>query len=279
MTDYLRLFVQRLADTFTDLKTPNPFDGLFVGRNKSFWHKNAVTGNDYTGVERIMLAYHKMEMGFTDSLWLTECEADELGIRLRDDSKPIVLSATIHLFNTNQCVEEDLILLPKLHYTVHSYEQVMANIPVSLIHVHKKYACYYPLSDEINLPNISHVFTVEATKTTMLHELVHATGHEKRLARNLHLNKLGQANYAREELIAEIGAVILCSVLGISRGMQRTAFYIQNSLKVLNYDTDILHDAILEAEKGCQYILNGWNGEEAVVSHEIVAQYFDALYA
>src|SRR3546814_8703340 len=47
-----------------------------------------------------------------------------------------------------------------------------------------------------------------------LHELTHATGHAKRLNRDL-TNSFGSKDYAREELIAEMGSAFLCAALGI----------------------------------------------------------------
>src|SRR3546814_3516592 len=49
---------------------------------------------------------------------------------------------------------------------------------------------------------------------TCLHELTHATGHAKRLNRDL-TNSFGSKDYAREELIAEMGSAFLCAALGI----------------------------------------------------------------
>lgn len=270
MDQQLKKFVQRLTDTFKDLNNPNPFDGLFVGRRKVWWHKNVATGHEYRGVERALLAFHMMDNKFTESLWLTQSEADYFGVQINENALPVAVSDTVALFNIEQCCQADRHRLPAVIYEMYSYEDIISRIPVKLISVHKKCACYYPLTDEINLPNISHAFTVEGVKATVLHELMHGTGHQNRLARNIHLNKLGQPNYAREELIAEIGAVFLCSMLGIKQGMQRTAFYIQDSLKVLKYDAAVLYEAIQEAEKGCQYILNGWHGEAGVLTRQFV---------
>jgi hypothetical protein len=54
---------------------------------------------------------------------------------------------------------------------------------------------------------------------TLAHELVHWTGHESRLAREFGA-RFGDARYAREELVAEIGAAFVCGH-GATRGVPR----------------------------------------------------------
>src|SRR3546814_21175634 len=49
---------------------------------------------------------------------------------------------------------------------------------------------------------------------TALHELTHASGQPSRLDRKL-LNAFGSKDYAREELVAEMGSAFLCAALGI----------------------------------------------------------------
>src|SRR3546814_10450514 len=67
---------------------------------------------------------------------------------------------------------------------------------------------------------------------TCLHELTHATGHSSRLGRDL-LNAFGSKDYAREELVAEMGSAFLCAALGIEPTV-RHADYIGAWLEVLD---------------------------------------------
>jgi antirestriction protein ArdC len=50
---------------------------------------------------------------------------------------------------------------------------------------------------------------------TLLHELVHWSGAEHRLARTFG-KRFGDEAYAMEELVAELGAAFLCADLGLS---------------------------------------------------------------
>ena len=54
--------------------------------------------------------------------------------------------------------------------------------------------------------------TDDAHQSTLYHECIHATGHSKRLNRELTGN-FGSEDYAKEELVAELGSVFLCAEL------------------------------------------------------------------
>ena len=81
-------------------------------------------------------------------------------------------------------------------------------------------ACYVPLADMIMMPKAEdfrgddNAQKLSKYAHTLCHEFSHATGHHTRLRRDLR-NAFGSEGYAREELVAEISAVIACANLGI----------------------------------------------------------------
>ena len=75
-------------------------------------------------------------------------------------------------------------------------------------------AYYNPASDYIKLPKQEQFDTVNDYYRTLFHELTHSTGHNKRLNRGIHL-MLEKDDYAKEELVAEFGAVFLSAWAGI----------------------------------------------------------------
>ncbi len=82
-------------------------------------------------------------------------------------------------------------------------------------------AYYRPSTDTIHLP-LRTAFVGSPTSTpaeayysTVLHELCHSTSAETRCNRQLG-KRFGDAAYAMEELIAELGAAFLCADLGIT---------------------------------------------------------------
>ncbi len=98
---------------------------------------------------------------------------------------------------------------------------------------------------------------------TVLHEMAHATGHRDRLARDL-TGWFGSAQYAREELVAEMASAFLCASLGVVPTL-RHADYIGSWLQVLRGDDRAIVRAASLASKAADYIL-GFLREDAKAS-------------
>jgi antirestriction protein ArdC len=92
--------------------------------------------------------------------------------------------------------------------------------------------------------------------STFFHEIIHSTGHEKRLNRSLK-NGFGSESYAKEELIAELGSVFLNNHYGIetSNTFDNSTAYIQSWLKALKDDKKLIVTASTQAEKAANYVL------------------------
>ena len=73
---------------------------------------------------------------------------------------------------------------------------------------------YQPSADTVAMTPLKQFKQPQEYYSTFFHELVHSTGHESRLNRNLGGTKKSK-EYAFEELIAEMGAVFLCAESGI----------------------------------------------------------------
>jgi antirestriction protein ArdC len=120
-------------------------------------------------------------------------------------------------------------------------------------------AFYTPSKDVVSMPNIP-AFSSEATYySTFFHEIVHSTGHKKRLSRDMS-GSFGNAAYAFEELIAELGAVYLSSEAGILfHTRNNSAKYLRgwNSrlVKKMQDDNRFFMRAAAEAQKAANYIL------------------------
>jgi antirestriction protein ArdC len=98
---------------------------------------------------------------------------------------------------------------------------------------------------------------------TLLHELVHWTGAEKRLDREKG-KRFGDDAYAMEELVAEIGAAFMCAEFGIeSTTRDDHASYIKNWLEVLQKDKKAIVSAASMAEKAVAFMQEKV-GEQAV---------------
>ena len=89
--------------------------------------------------------------------------------------------------------------------------------PPEIQHAGSK-AFYSPITDRIILPPRELFASGEEYYATALHETVHSTGHQKRLAREgiCEVAPFGSAVYSKEELCAEMGAAYLCAEVGIT---------------------------------------------------------------
>lgn len=120
-------------------------------------------------------------------------------------------------------------------------------------------AYYRPSNDTLNMPLIE-AFNSEAFYyATFFHEMTHSTGAEKRLKRDFS-GKFGDKSYAYEELIAELGAVFLCSESGILFHVrENSAKYLQSwnrkLVSELENDNRFFLKASAQAQKATNHIL------------------------
>lgn len=114
-------------------------------------------------------------------------------------------------------------------------------------------AYYAPLDDYVQVPPQPAFADQINYYRTALHELGHWTGHPSRLDRD-QTGRFGNARYAREELVAELGAAYLCAALGITPTV-RHADYLGSWLDVLREDNRAIFRAASAASKAADYLL------------------------
>ncbi len=111
-------------------------------------------------------------------------------------------------------------------------------------------ACYLPSEDRVRMPHLARFDTLQAYYAVLAHELIHWTGHSSRLDRLGGLVRFGDSAYAREELVAELGAAFLCADLGLSLEPRPDhAAYLASWLKVLGDDKRFIVAAAAHAER------------------------------
>jgi antirestriction protein ArdC len=143
--------------------------------------------------------------------------------------------------------------------------EAMPNRP-TILHGHQR-AFYKPATDTLHLPSPACFQSPEAYYATLLHELVHSVGHRSRLNRATltDLCFFGDPTYAKEELIAEMGAAYLCGVCGIVNvTLATSAAYLQSWMQVLRHDPTMLVHAAAQAQRAADYIQNLHPGTRAV---------------
>ena len=114
-------------------------------------------------------------------------------------------------------------------------------------------AFYVPSLDLVQVPPQPAFFDQINYYRTCLHELTHATGHPSRLARDV-TSAFGSKDYAREELVAEMGSAFLCAALGIVPTV-RHADYLASWLEVLRADSRVIFGAASAASKAADWLL------------------------
>lgn len=94
-----------------------------------------------------------------------------------------------------------------------------------------KEAFYAPKLDFIQIPKLEIFKSKEMYYSTLLHELIHWTGHESRLSRFSLTEPNSKEKYSFEELVAEIGALFLCNQFGIFENFINSIVYLKGWIK------------------------------------------------
>lgn len=119
-------------------------------------------------------------------------------------------------------------------------------------------AYYSPIGDYIVLPKPEQFEKTEMFYSTAFHEMVHSTGHAKRLKRKgvAEFGGKGSQSYAKEELVAEIGASILNAHYGTFDNTKHlNAAYVKGWLKALANDPQMIVEASKDSKKAIDYII------------------------
>src|SRR5829696_1401201 len=100
------------------------------------------------------------------------------------------------------------------------------------------------------MPPIEAFTDAESFYATLAHETTHWTRHGNRLERDFGRKVWGDEGYAREELVAELGAAFLAADLGLSLEPRADhASYIADWIKVLKGDKRAIFSAAAHAER------------------------------
>ena len=153
------------------------------------------------------------------------------------------------------------------HNPLEKAEKIIAeykNAPV-IGHDDPNAAYYITAKDLINVPEKGLFYNINEYYSTLFHELIHSTGHPKRLGRFKENEKdiFASDSYSLEELVAEIGAAMLCYQSGImEKTIKNSTAYIQGWLKHLQNNKMMIFTAAGRAQKAVDYILGIQSEEE-----------------
>jgi len=132
-------------------------------------------------------------------------------------------------------------------------EAALAGWPVPVRHGGDR-ACYLPELDQIRLPERSAFHSTAALYATWAHEGIHSTGHRSRLGRDLS-GLQGSRAYAREELVAELGAVLVGDRLEIGSDVRHHAAYLGAWIELLRETPRVLLQVLSEARRAADLLV------------------------
>jgi len=271
-TPYEEITRQIIADLEKGVATwTKPWDGA----GGFGMPRNGATKRPYSGINVLILMNAQMQNGWRTPQFLTFKQARTAGGNVKKGSKGtrvvfvgrtakendngeevfFKFLKTFTLFNVDQCENLPAKITDWQKPEPLSDEEFIRfieNTGATVQHGIDR-AFYSPSLDYIGMPHHSAFRGEGDYKATLLHELTHWTNHKSRLDRKFGVSKKGNKAYAREELVAELGAAFLCADLGVAAKLQHSE-YIASWLKVLKDDPRALMNAASHASKAAQYI-------------------------
>ena len=259
------------------------------------------TGKPYRGINRFVLSLFGAE--YERPLWVTYLGAKHLGSHVRrgQSGVPVVYYSMINkrdketgeeyrvplmrlstVFNVAQCCDGcdtcEGITIPAKWFRPRPAVPVLDGVQALLDKYTDKpritnaggdEAFYSPMMDSITIPLREQFNRAEDYAYTLAHELTHSTSHEKRLNRKAESGfaPFGSPSYAREELVADLGAQMVLADLGVQADMDNSAAYVAGWLKALNDDPSMLIKACSDAQKAADYML-GIKAEDTETAEE-----------
>jgi len=242
-------------------------------------------GQPYAGINVLTLWASAMERHYAAPIWMTFKQALELGGHVRKGEKgsPVVYANTIQRTETDEATGDDVdVTIPYMKgYTVFNVEQIeglpahyyalrnnASNPDERIAHAEAFFAAtgadirhggasafYVPSQDFIQMPPFETFRDAQGYYATLAHECTHWTRHESRLDRDFGRKHFGDEGYAREELVAELGAAFLCADLELKlEDRADHAAYIGSWLKVLKDDKRAIFSAAAHAQRATDYL-------------------------
>jgi len=240
----------------------------------------------YHGINVVLLWSQAAARGFAAPIWLTFRQALEWGghVRKGEHGATVVYANRLVRAETGEDGQDIAREIPFLKaYTVFNVDQV-EGLPETFYATaaprleptrridraeaffaalgaeirHGGTSAYYMIGeDRVQMPPFGSFIDPESYYATLAHECVHWTRHPTRLDRDLGGQRFGDVGYAREELVAELGAAFLCADLGLELTPREDhAAYLAGWLKVLKDDKRFIFNAAAHAERAAAF-LNG----------------------
>lgn len=244
---------------------------------------NRHNGEPYNGVNILLLWDAAMERGYQNPTWMTYKQAEDYGAHVRRGEKAswIVYANKVTRTEVNEATgQETEKQIPFMRgYTVFNAEQI-EGLPEkfflspaapdggrlekvdrfikntgAVIRTGGDRAYYSEINDYIQMPFSDQFRDSVSYYATLAHESCHWTKHESRLNREFGRMFWGDEGYAKEELVAEMGAAFLCADLGITLETREDhAAYMETWLQALKNEKKLIFSAAAHATRAVHYL-------------------------
>ena len=262
-------------------------------------HRNAATGKRYNGINAFILTHLANEHGFKSREWATFNQIKSKGWSvvkgqkgspvefwstlqdketkkpvLNENGKEIWFSKYFTVFNLDQCVDADgnpiisqeLMVLPDLAEQQQTCYSLAEKMGVKVVHHHESGRAFYvPSKHEVHLPVPEEFHSEVGYINTLLHELGHAT--HRFVRPDWKKDVFGSIDYAKEEVVAELTAVLASSMFGVEKiPLESHADYIYGWLQASKEDSKtFFKTALKEASKAAFFMWDQLHPEETSV--------------
>ena len=238
----------------------------------------------YNGINILLLWAEAVAKGYAAPIWMTFRQALALGggVRKGEHGATVVYADRLRRTETDAegaDVEREIPFLKA--YTVFNVDQVdglpaayYATEPPRLDPItriteadaffaatgadirHGGNQAYYMIGeDRVQLPAFETFVDPQSYYATLAHECTHWTRHPSRFDRDFGRKRWGDPAYAREELVAELGAAFLCADLRLElTARDDHSAYLAHWLEVLENDTRFIFSAAAHAQRACDYL-------------------------
>lgn len=255
-----------------------PWDGARTGLALP----RRATGENYRGVNVIMLWSAAVSNGYASPYWLTLRQANQLGAHVRKGERGEIViyygqAKKMRERSTGEQAEDTFRFLK--FFTAFNADQIeglpdrffpaaiegdilpiaaheawFAKLDIKRI-LTQDIACYIPSKDVIGMPPLAAFDSADHYAATLNHEAVHATGATHRVGRDMSKRSSVHA-LAAEELVAEIGASILGAHLGLPPDhLSDHAAYVGHWMKLLKDDKRAFLAAAAQAQAAVDWLL------------------------
>lgn len=270
-------------------------EALEAGANGSKWSApwhasaatflpvNATTHKLYRGINTLILWSEQADKGYASAEWATYKQWKAIGAqvgRVEDvghgttiffwkpvskteqnehgtsERKRFLIAKQYTVFNAAQVVSgyDPVVIEPKPFEGVEHAERFFASLGAEIRHGGNR-ASYFPAGDFINLPLPGDFVDNVSYYATSAHEHTHWTGHKSRCDRDLSV-RFGDAQYAAEELVAELGSAYVCGLLGLANEPREDhAEYIGSWIKLLKDDPSAIVTAASKAQQAVDWLV------------------------